>query len=686
MGTISFLILFPLIIALILLFVKSDKTRKPIVIIGAAVIAIFSIILVAENFSKGSLFFFPHEGTTELLSLGFGDSKLSLIKGDAGLASEILSYAMIAIEAVLCLLIVVLGIKYKKYLASILAIIQTPLLIYFEVTKGHEISIENNFYIDKFSMIMVLIIGIIGSLITVYALGYMKDFAHHLKEGEKDRNPLFFFLMFLFLAAMFGIVLSNNIVWMYFFWEITTLCSFFLIGFTKTQEAINNSFRALIMNLLGGLAFCIAILFMGNYFDFLEFSALLDMGAQGVAAGQANPVIALVVALLAFAGLTKAAQMPFNSWLLGAMVAPTPTSALLHSSTMVKAGVFMIVKLAPLLGASSILDIGPGFMVMLVGGVTFLLASFAAVSQSNAKRVLAYSTVANLGLICACAGTGTPEGTWAAIMLIVFHAVTKSLLFLCVGTAEHNVGSRDIEDFDGLFGRMPKLATFMIIGISAMYLAPFGMLISKWAALKSFVDAGNVWLILIIVFGSAVTLFYWTKWLGKMVAIVANRTNIEEKVNKSEWFTLTSLIGLIIVITLIFPLLSSTFVVPFIEGVYAPFGTLVSAAIAEDNMIILVVMVAFILVLPLLFYGKTNKRVVDLYMAGVNKGDNLTFIGSMGQEEEVRLRNWYMDDVFNEKRVNRIGLIVTCVIFTLTFSYMLGMGITLYKMITGGAL
>ena len=113
------------------------------------------------------------------------------------------------------------------------------------------------------------------------------------------------------------------------------------------------------------------------------------------------------------------------------MVAPTPTSALLHSSTMVKAGVFMIIKLAPVLGMSNF----AGIMTMMVGGITFLLATFAAVSQSNAKRVLAYSTIANLGLIVTCGGIGTAEAVWAGIMLIIFHAVTKSLLFLCVGTA-----------------------------------------------------------------------------------------------------------------------------------------------------------------------------------------------------------------------------------------------------------
>jgi ech hydrogenase subunit A len=379
--------------------------------------------------------------------------------------------------------------------------------------------------------------------------------------------------------------------------------------------------------------------------------------------------------------------MPFNSWLLGAMVAPTPTSALLHSSTMVKAGVFLIVKLSPLLGVQGLIDLGsPGFMVMMVGGLTFVLASFTAVTQSNAKRVLAYSTVANLGLIVACAGIGTPEGVWAAIMLIIFHAVTKSLLFLSVGTAEHNIGSRDIEDMDGLFGRMPRLAVFMIIGIAGMFLAPFGMLISKWAALQSFIDAGGVWVLLMVLFGSSVTVFYWGKWLGKLTAIVANRQNIQDKVHRDEWFVLSGHIALVIVISLSFPLFSGNVIVPFITNVFSGIMDTAAAvaALSEGNMVIMVILVAAILVLPLLFYGRTRKRIVPLYMGGANEGDNLTFLGAMHKDVPVSLRNWYMEDIFGEKLMNRIGLIATCIIFAVSFSFIGTWALSVFRYLQGG--
>jgi ech hydrogenase subunit A len=670
LSTIIFLILFPLVIAVLLLLIRSDQLRGPVVFIGALGTFAASITLVVQNFGSGTVFLFG-----------------------SGEASEITGYAMMGIEAALAILIFVLGVRYKKPLACILVVIQCPILIWYELSKGHDIAAAHNVAIDNFSMIMVLIIGIIGTLITVYAVGYMKDFAAHHAE-QKDRRPVFFFLMYLFLSAMFGIVLSNNLIWMYFFWEITTLCSFFLIGYTKTEEAVNNSFRAIIMNLLGGLTFVLAIVLLGNTYGLVELDQLISTGTAIKLQGQAEPVINTVVILLAFAGITKAAQMPFNSWLLGAMVAPTPTSALLHSSTMVKAGVFLIVKLSPLLGVSSLSAdyspgfiasiTSPGFMVIMVGGITFLLASFAAVTQSNAKRVLAYSTIANLGLIVACAGLGTPAGVWAATMLIIFHAVTKSLLFLSVGTAEHNIGSRDIEDMDGLFGRMPRLAVFMLVGIAAMFLAPFGMLISKWAALQSFVDSGNVLVVLFIVFGSAVTLFYWCKWLGKLAAIVANRENIQDKVHKEEWTVLGSHVVLVTLISLGFPLFSDKVILPFVESNFLQADPSAIAALSSDNMLIMVVLVAVILILPLLFYGRTSKRILPLYMAGANEGDNLTFRGAMGKDVPVQLRNWYMEGFFNEKLMNRIGIIATCIIFVIVFSFAAFVGYNILLPLLGG--
>jgi len=234
---------------------------------------------------------------------------------------------------------------------------------------------------------------------------------------------------------------------------------------------------------------------------------------------------------------------------------------LLHSSTMVKAGVYIIIRLAPLLGHNA-----AGVAVTLVGGVTFFATAVLAVSQSDAKKILAYSTVSNLGLIVACAGINTAESLWAAIMLIVFHAIAKSLLFLAVGSTEHRLGSRNVEDMDGLFQISVALTTLLAVGIAGMFVAPFGMLISKWAAMKAFLDSNNIFIVLLVAFGGTVTLFFWTQWMGKLIAN-AHRTpptpyimRIDEKVS------LNVLAGLVIAVCFVHPLISYYFIIPYIDG------------------------------------------------------------------------------------------------------------------------
>ena len=622
MNDILFMMAFPFIAACLLLVTRGDRARAVIAEVSAAII-IASSVWVAWNYLGEPQAFEFHSETVGLM--------------------------MFAAEVILGLAVVGLGVRHRKYPAVALGIVQLCMSVYFEFVLKEGIETEHALYIDDLSILMVLIIGVIGSLICVYAVGYMRDFQEH-HGGEPDRRPWFFFLLYTFLSAMFGIVLSNDLVWMFFFWEVTTLCSFALIGYTRTDEAVNNSFRQLTFNLVGGICFLAALMVMASEYGRLDMASLLagDSGERW---------LLLIVGLLAVAGMIKAAQMPVHTWLLGAMVAPTPTSALLHSSTMVKAGVFLLLKLSPLM----LTDGDPnavGYMVMSVGGITFLLASMAAISQTNAKRVLAYSTIANLGLIVVCAGIGTPEAVWAGIMLTLFHAVTKSLLFLCVGTAEHHIGSRDIEDMDGLFTRMPKLAIIMIVGIAAMFLAPFGMLISKWAALTSFVDSGYVLTIACLVFGSAVTSFYWTKWMGKLAAVVVRGEDCEGTVRPQEWSVFAVLCVLVLLCVIGYPLISEHIAVPWIEGAFGVFHESLVPLLDVENMYLVLIMLVALILIPLPFFGRTKRRVVPNYLSGVGI-DNNTYTGSMGATVDVTLRNWYMEDWFGERRIGRIGEAVT---------------------------
>ena len=217
--------------------------------------------------------------------------------------------------------------------------------------------------------------------------------------------------------------------------------------------------------------------------------------------------------LLAFAALTKSAQLPFFPLAAGSHGGATPSSALLHSATMVKAGVYLLIRLAPVMYGTY-----AGSMVSLVGGFTFLITSMLAITVSDGKAVLAYSTISNLGLIAACAGVGRQETVWAAVLLLIFHAVSKSLLFQTVGAIENATGSRDIESMHGLIARHPRLALTLSIGIAGMFLAALWHAHLQVGGAKSLCGQRPIILVLFICFGSATTLFYWTKWVATVLS------------------------------------------------------------------------------------------------------------------------------------------------------------------------
>lgn len=628
MALIGFLILFPLLVAGVLLLVGNETARRVIVCSSAVIIGFGSVWLVLANLG------------TPWVGIEFSSGAIDIVCTLIGL---------IIAAVILCF-----GVKYKNVLACVLAVVQVVGSLVFDVFVAHGMEVQYGLYLDSLTLVTTFIIGVVGSGICIYALGYMEDFQAHEPADAKDRRPRFFALMFLFLSAMYVIVFSNNLLWMFTGWEITTVCSFLLIGYTKTPEAINNAFRQIIMNLAGGIGFLVALFAIALTMDTLSL-------VEFIAAGVMAPALAALPAVaLAFAGITKAAQMPFHTWLLGAMVAPTPTSALLHSSTMVKAGVFLLIKLSPIFLVCPVAAV----MTILVGGLTFLLCSFMAISQTNAKRVLAYSTIANLGLIVACAGVGTPEAVWAATFLVLFHAVAKSLLFLCVGTAEHHIGSRDIEDMDLMFERMPRLARFMMAGIMIMFVAPFGMLIAKWGTLVSFADTGNVALILILGFGSAATFLFWAKWLGKLSGIAAHPLNVETTVHRSEWIALMVMAVLSMLCCVGLPVLSTFLVEPYIFDVFG----VCSQGVSQANLWVAALLSAVVFVV--LFGGLGSKQVkqVPVYLAGVSENNaNRTFRNSLSGETMATSRNWYMEGVFGEPKITPVGVWVTSIIIVVGF-------------------
>jgi ech hydrogenase subunit A len=630
MNHVIFLIVFPLGIAgLALVLPLGTALRKTIGAFAAIVLSAVPIYLLVTYRDTGPAYFHVENHLVDTFMLG--------------------------VEVFIAVFIVYISLRAKKYLPVLLVVVQSLIMVIFEVTIGATMEVEHSLFVDTFSIIMALIVGIIGSAICLYAIGYIPEYHQHYKE-VKERRRYFSFLIYLFLSAMFGIVFSNNLIWLYFFWEITTICSALLIGYRNDKQSIESSFRALQMNLLGGVVFAIGLVSLYSSSHIMELDKLIRLDQS----------YALLPAVcIAFAGLVKSAQFPFSSWLTGAMVAPTPVSALLHSSTMVKAGVYVILRVAPALQNTVAAK-----MLILIGGVSFLITALIAISQSNAKKVLAYSTISNLGLIVACAGINTYAAVWSALFLIIFHAVAKSLLFLCVGVIEYKLDSRNIEDMDYLIMRLPKLTAVMMIGMAGMFLAPFGMIISKFVTLKAFIDT-NPGMAIILAYGSAATVFFWGKWMGKIMSIRHGVTEVvEHRVSRWEWATLSILAASTMVVSLGFPLISAGVVNPYLKEMFGKIPT-------PDNfniMVTFVTMVSLLILLPLglFFFGSVNKnyRRVGTYLGGANIDDN-TFEGGMASTQTIQLKNYYLEKYFAEDRLFAIGFLISvtllCVMFGVAF-------------------
>jgi ech hydrogenase subunit A len=616
-SLISALILGPFLVGTALLFLGPDAWRRVLVVAAVAAACC---------------------GTIGLVSIPSGGALPGL-----GIAQHTLSLGMLVVEIAMALYVLWVGVRSRRPLIVILMLSQAALVTWFELSQGAKLHAAQPLFVDKFAILMALINGVVGGGICLYALGYMRDYHEHGHPEVKDRRPFFFALLFIFMGAMFGIIFANHLGWLFLFWEITTLCSFLLIGYTQTEEANRNALRALTMNLAGGLAFAVTIVWFHQKSGSIELQEL-------IASKQA--VALLPAALLCIAGITKSAQLPFSSWLLGAMVAPTPVSALLHSSTMVKAGVYLVLRMSPVVSGTVV-----GLMVALVGAVTFLVGSLAAITTSDAKRVLAWSTVANLGLIVLCGGIGTYSAVWAGVLLILFHATAKCLLFLCVGVVEHRLHNRDIESMSGLILNMPKVAVMMLIGMAGMFLAPFGMLISKWAVLKAVVDAYPA-LSVFIVFGSAATLFFWVKWMGKLLEVTKPHENQEGPLGYGESVALYSLSTMTFMACLTFPLISAYIIEPYVVGVYGH-----SASLGEGNLVIMMIMMVMIMLFPMSFlhYGR-GVKVMDAYLGGANLQSSVRFRGSAMVVEEVAINNYYLRGLFNENWLARAGVICCTVL------------------------
>jgi multicomponent Na+:H+ antiporter subunit A len=331
---------------------------------------------------------------------------------------------------------------------------------------------------DGLSLLFAIVITAIGAMIVIFSSRYF--------EGDL-RAPRFLATLFAFMGSMLGVVLADNIFALFVFWELTGFTSFLLIGFDQERpESRSAAIQAFVVTSTGGMALLAAAVLIELAAGSHDLSALLSSGAP-VRQSAAYPWIAALVLLAAF---TKSAQAPFHFWLPNAMAAPTPVSAYLHSATMVKAGLYLVARMTPLMGGT-VLWTG---VTVAAGAITMVLGAWRGVAETDLKRVLAYSTVSALGLLMMLLGLGSEMAVTSALVYLVAHAGYKGALFLIAGILEHETGTRDVQALGGLRHAMPVTAVAGLLAACSMAGVPaFAGFVGKELVYQTLLSQGPTW-------------------------------------------------------------------------------------------------------------------------------------------------------------------------------------------------
>ena len=375
---------------------------------------------------------------------------LALMVAFAGVGMPLLaerfgrSATAIASGAVMAIALALLFPLFSTVLAGQTVVMQLDWLPAFGFNLG--------FRLDGLGMLFSILILGIGLLIVLYAYYYLPQY---------DRLGRFYAFLLLFMSAMLGIVLSENLLLMVVFWEITSLSSFLLIAYkSEAHESRIAARMALAVTGGGGLALLAGVILLGQVAGSYELSAVIAAADQI----KADPLYPVILTLVLLGAFTKSAQFPFHFWLPNAMAAPTPVSAYLHSATMVKAGVFLLARLYPALSGTDAWLIS----VSAIGAITLVYGAYMALHRDDFKGLLAYSTISHLGLITLLFGLSTPMSVVAGVFHIINHAIFKASLFMAAGIIDHESGTRDLRVLRGLRHKLPITATLAIVASAAM--------------------------------------------------------------------------------------------------------------------------------------------------------------------------------------------------------------------------
>ncbi len=354
--------------------------------------------------------------------------------------------------------------------------------------------------LDALSLLFATLVTGVGAVILVYAQRSM------VREGD---TPRFYAYMALFMGAMLGLVLAGDLILLFLFWELTTLSSFLLIGFRREeQRSVASAMKALLITGLGGLALLVSFLLMQAASGSFEVQAVL--AGRGALAD--SGLLAPVLMLFAVAVAAKSAQFPLHVWLPDAMVAPTPVSAYLHSAAMVKAGIYLLARFLPALTST-----GWEVLFLPLGTVTMVLGGLQAIRATDLKRILAYSTISQLGLMASAFGTASVTGQEAGLLHLLNHALFKSALFLVAGAVTLATGVTNVRRLGGLGRHMPLTAA--ACGLAALSMAgipPLGGFLSKETYYEALLEGGQAWALGLAVVGGALTFAYSLHFFGRV--------------------------------------------------------------------------------------------------------------------------------------------------------------------------
>jgi len=362
---------------------------------------------------------------------------------------------------------------------------------------GGEIIFRRNFVlgldfiliIDPLSIFMSIVSSSIGFLIIVYSLGYIRH--------EENQNE-YYLMVVLFIGSMMGLVYSGNMIFMYLFWEIIAICCWRLIGFSRVKEHVRKADKAFLVTFFGAVVMLLGFILIYNQTGSFDLTAMRGTLIPGGA-----------VVLILFGMFSKSATFPLHTWLPDAGVAPTTVTALLHAAVLVKIGVYAYARL--FLYAYQIPDVWRQIIPVVVV-VSSLIAAGAATVENDFKRILAYSTVSQIGYIFLGFSMANPAGISGSLLFILMHGLAKAGLFLCAGIVIHATHKKDIREMGGLIKTMPVTAvSFLVCAFSVIGIPPFGGFFSKFLVIMGTLNAGRTWLAATALFTAVLTMFYLLK-------------------------------------------------------------------------------------------------------------------------------------------------------------------------------